>query len=199
MCQLLETIKLENGILFNLKYHNLRFNNARHKIFGISEDLKLEDNIHIPDEFRQGVYRCRVIYSEEIQKIEFIPHQPRSIQSLKIVIDDQIEYSYKFANRERINRLFEKRGTCDEIVIVKNGLVTDCSIGNLLFYDGQKWWTPSAPLLNGTRRMQLLEEKLIFEKEIRAEEIFNFQKVGIINVFYGLENLPEVPVSSVER
>ncbi len=198
MCQLLETIKLENGILFNLKYHNLRFNNARREVFGISENWKLENIICIPQEFRQGLYRCRVVYSEEIQKIEFIPHQLRSIHSLKIVVDNQVEYSYKFANREPINRLFEKKEGCDEIIIVKNGLVTDCSIGNLLFHDGQKWWTPSTPLLNGTRRMQLLEEGLILEKEIRAEEIFSFQKAGIINVFYGMENLQAIPVSRIE-
>ena len=199
MFQLLETIKLENGILFNLKYHNLRFNNARHAIFGISEELSLENIICIPEEFRQGLYRCRIIYSEEIEKIEFIPHRLRSIQSLKVVVDDQIEYSYKFVSREPINQLFEKREGCDEIIIVKNGLVADCSIGNLIFYDGQKWWTPSVPLLNGTRRMQLLEEGLVFEREISAGEIFSFQKVGIINVFYGLQNLPEVPVSYIKK
>ncbi|MDX9880745.1 MAG: aminotransferase class IV family protein [Prolixibacteraceae bacterium] len=197
MYRLLETIKLENGVLCNLAYHNLRFNHARHMLFGIREELKLETIIRVPDEFNEGLYRCRVLYSGEIEKIEFIPYLFRNIRSLKIVTDDQIEYSYKFADRRCIDKLFEKREDCDEIIIVKNGLVTDCSVGNLIFHDGRKWWTPFAPLLKGTRRMQLLEEGAISEKEIRVEDIFSFRKAAIINVFYGLESLPEIPVANI--
>lgn len=198
MCQLLETIKLENGKFFNLKYHNLRFNHARRELFGISEEIQLEQLITIPADYQTGLFRCRVVYSSNIERIEFIPYQPRKIESLKVITDNDINYHFKYLNRERLNQLFEKRDGCDEIIIVKNGLVTDCSIGNLIFYDGQKWWTPSTPLLNGTRRMQLLDESLIFEKEIQETDIFLFQKIGIINVFYGMENLPEIPVSSVK-
>ena len=197
MCQLLETIKLENGIFHNLRYHKLRFNRARYELFGISQEVSLENVIPVPEEYKKGVYRCRVVYSKEIEKVEFIAHQPRVIKSLKIVVDNNIEYGYKYLNREKLNHLYAMRGDCDEIVIIKNGLVTDCSIGNLVFYDGQKWWTPSTPLLNGTRRMQLIDDGLIFEKRITTDDISSFQKAGIINVFYGTENLPEIPVTSI--
>lgn len=198
MCHLLETIKLENGVLHNLKYHNLRFNRARHELFNIPQKIDLAKQVQIPDQFQQGLFRCRVVYSAEIEKIEFIPHQLRSFQSLKLVVDNEIEYGFKYANRERLNLLYAKREDCDEVIIVKDGLITDCSIGNLIFYDGQKWWTPSTPLLNGTRRMQLLDEKLIDEKQIAANDIHSFQKIAIINVFYGMENLRGIPVSSVK-
>ncbi len=199
MCRLLETIKLENGVLYNMKYHNLRFNNARKNLFGISGEIDLKKIISIPDECKCGIFRCRVTYSETIEKNEFIPHVPKTINSLKLVTDNEIEYSYKYADRKRLSALFEQRGTCDEIIIIKNGLVTDCSIGNLIFWDGRKWWTPSTPLLNGTQRMRLLEEGLVFEKEIPAGHIFSYQKAGIINVFYGFGNLHEIPVSSIKR
>lgn len=197
MCHLLETIKLENGVLHNLKYHNLRFNSARRKLFGASEVLNLDENIKIPEACNKGLYRCRIVYSEKIEKIEFVEYQVRTFKSLKIVRDDTIEYNYKYTNRDRLNQLFAMREACDEIIIVKNGLVTDCTIGNLVFFDGQKWHTPSSPLLNGTRRMQLLEEAQICETEISFDSIASFQKVGIINVFYGMENLPIIPVSAI--
>lgn len=199
MCHLLETIKLENGILHNLKYHNIRFNRARYELFGITQDIDLASFIDIPKENRTGLFRCRLVYSSEIEKVEFIPHHPKEIKSLKLVFDDEIDYSFKYLNRERLNKLLKMKNDCDEIIIIKKGLVSDCSIGNLIFHDGQKWWTPSAPLLNGTRRMQLLNDGLICEKEITANQIQSFQTIGIINVFYGMENLPKISVSSVKE
>ncbi len=198
MCLLLETIRLEDGVLFNLHYHNRRFNAARRDRFGLSAPLALENIIRVPENATKGLFRCRVLYSEEIQKIEFIPYVPRRINSLKLVVDDHLEYACKFADRHRIDRLFAQRGSCDEIIIIKNGRVTDCSIGNLVFYDGENWFTPSSPLLNGTRRMQLLEKGLIREREITAEDVFRFRKAGIINAFFGLENLPEIPVRNIQ-
>jgi len=47
----------------------------------------------------------------------------------------------------------------DEVVFIKNGMVTDCSIGNLLFFDGHEWITPYIPLLKGTQRAFLLDKK----------------------------------------
>jgi 4-amino-4-deoxychorismate lyase len=192
MCQLLETIQLENGMLQNMEYHNCRCNQSRFELFGLSEEIQLEQFIQIPEHCTVEVFRCRVIYSEEIVNIGFLPHQPRNIKSLKIVIDDGIDYAYKFANREKLDTLLGQRGDCDEIIIVKNGLVTDSSVGNLIFFDGKKWWTPSTPLLNGTQRMKLLHQGQIAEKEIRMEEIRNFQKIGMINALYDLMNMPVI-------
>ncbi len=47
---------------------------------------------------------------------------------------------------------------------VKNGLVTDCTIGNLVFFDGTGWVTPDQPLLKGTKRQALLDRKLVRKK-----------------------------------
>lgn len=197
MCQLLETIKLEKGKFSNIKYHNLRFNRSRQNLFGISETIKLEEQIHIPTEYKKGLYRCRIIYSPEIETIEFIPYQLKTVKSLKIITDNTINYSYKYANRKQLNKLFKLRKNCDEIIIIKNGLVTDCSIGNLIFFDGQKWTTPSTPLLNGTKRMQLLNDDLITEEVITAKNLSSYKKAGIINAFSGIKNSQKIPISSI--
>jgi 4-amino-4-deoxychorismate lyase len=39
MCLLLETIKLQNGVLENLYYHNLRMNAAREELFRTASSI----------------------------------------------------------------------------------------------------------------------------------------------------------------
>jgi 4-amino-4-deoxychorismate lyase len=45
---------------------------------------------------------------------------------------------------------------CDDIIIVRNGFVTDASYANLIFRKGDEWFTPATFLLAGTMRAFLL-------------------------------------------
>ncbi len=198
MCLLLETIKLENGKLVNLEYHQQRFNFARQQ-FEKVERINLHDTIEIPENAKEGLFRCRVIYGSKIEKIEFIPHQYREIKSLKIVRDNSIDYTYKYADRSHLKKLYKQREGCDDIIIVKHEKVTDSFTGNLLFFDGSDWFTPDQPLLKGTQRQYLLDNKQIIEKQILFKDIFSYEKVGIINVFYSLNNMPVVKNSFIRK
>ena len=191
MCLLLETIKLEDGKLANLSFHQLRFDEARRKLFH-KDPISLEHEIAIPEQAKSGLFRCRITYAEKIEKIEFLPYQFREIKLLKLVHDDEINYQYKYADRERLSYLFSLRGECDDIIIIKNGKATDSYTGNLLFADGETWFTPRNPLLKGTQRHRLLESGLIVEKTITEEDIHSYEKVGIINAFYTLETMPVI-------
>jgi len=189
MCLLFETIKCTDGKLFNIKFHQARFEKAQKEYFGISPQIKLSEEIEIPEFAKKGLFRCRVTYSRQIEKIEFIPHQYREIKSLKLVEDDQIDYSFKYADRERLQKLFEKRGGCDDIIIIKNRFVTDSFAANLIFFDGEKWVTPDTPLLHGTQRTKLLEEKKIFVCSLTLDDIKKYEKIGLINAMQNLENM----------
>ena len=198
MSHLLETIKLENGKLVNLSYHNQRFNKARRELFSLPEQ-DLTELIQIPEDCTQGLFRCRVLYGQEIEKVEFIPHHPRIMTSLKVVHDDSIDYTYKYADRTQLQKLYDQRENADEIIIVKNGSVTDCFIGNLVFFDGKNWLTPDQPLLRGTQRQRLLELGLIKEARITEHELFNFELAGVINVFYDLGNMPRIKPQQISH
>ena len=197
MYLLLETIKLENGRLNNISYHNQRLNAARAFIFGENHPIRIEKKIIIPPQFRQGTYRCRITCSRIIENTEFFPLQQRKFKCLKIIYDDQINYPYKFADRSHLNNLYEQKGNADEIIIIKNGLVTDCSIANLVLYDGTEWYTPDIPLLKGTQRQLLLDHHLIREKRIRESDLIQYQKIGLINAFFDLSNLPEIKIENI--
>ena len=188
MYPLLETIKCNDGKLFNMEFHQARFEKAQEEYFGITPQINLFDKIEIPEFAKKGLFRCRVTYSKKIEKIEFIPHQYREIKSLKLVEDDEIDYHFKYADRERLQKLFEKRAGCDDIIIIKNGCITDSFTANLIFFDGKKWFTPDTPLLHGTQRTKLLFEKQIFECRLTVADIKKYEKVGLINAMQDFEN-----------
>ncbi len=193
---LFEVIKVQNRQLQNIEYHNDRLNRSRSDVFGIKEPIYLEKIIKIPANLDNQIYKCRVIYSDKIEKIEFEPYQPRKINSLKIVTHDTIDYSVKYYDRKIINELYKQRGDCDDILIIKNGFVTDTSYANIVFWDGKNWITPTTPLLPGTKRKKLIEEKRITEKEIKVSDLQSFEKARIINAMIDLEESNDILIFS---
>ncbi len=194
---LFETIKCSDGILSNLDFHNERFNKARKELFGIADEMDLKKRIEIHENCKTGLFRCRVVYAENIEKIEFLPHQIRNISSLKLVEDNLIDYHLKYANREALQNLFEKREDCDDILIIKNGCITDSFTANVIFSDGKKWWTPDTPLLQGTQRARLIREKKISECRITVDDLQKFRFAGLINAMQDWNEMPRIEVKNI--
>lgn len=196
MYRLLESIKCDKGVLQNLPYHQARMDKSVQDLFSKKNTVSLE-KIIVPEHYKKGTYKCRVIYSENIENIEFIPYQLPKIQSLKLVFDNAIEYACKFANRMALNILFEKRDTCNEILIVKNGLITDTSMANIILFNGKDWLTPALPLLKGTQRAKLLEEEKIVPANIRPDDIHLFHKSRLINAMMRFEDEVDVEIQNI--
>jgi 4-amino-4-deoxychorismate lyase len=197
MCRLVETIKCKNGKLENLRYHQARFNLVRKEQFGENFEINLSEEIKVPEECQSGLFRCRVVYTSEIEKIEFLPHEFRKVESLKLVEDNSVDYHLKFTNRKNLDELFEKRGNCDDILIVKNGYITDSYVANVVFFDGIEWWTPDTPLLNGTRRADLIEEGKIKVCRITVDDLPRFEKAGLINAMQDLDEMPVIKIENI--
>lgn len=173
-----ETIKAIEGKVLNLSYHQARYESVLN-YFGISKSQNLKDFIQLP---KNGLYKCRLTYDVYNNiEVTYQVYKKREISSLKIVYDDSIEYSMKYANRDKLDKLFALRGECDDILIVKNSLITDTSIANIAFFDGSRWITPASPLLRGTTRERLLREGKIFEEEIVVNDLEKFSQVALMN------------------
>ena len=194
---LIETIKCLDDQLCNLEFHQRRFSKARNEYFGATDPILLKDILQVPEECNSGLFRCRVLYAETIEKIEFLPHHYRPVKSLKLVEDNEIDYHLKYADRERLNQLFEQRGHCDDILIVKKGCITDSYTANPVFWDGSTWWTPDTPLLPGTQRARLLEEGRIKVCRITPADLPKYFKVGLINAMQDLEGMPVVETDAI--
>ena len=185
--QLLETIQIKNAELQNVDFHNQRFNSSRREFFNAKEYLHLENLIKIPYQYAEGIFRCRVIYEKDIEEVTFIPYVYKEIKALKLVDIGNWDYSHKYADRSFMNNLLAENQDFDEVIMVKNGFVTDCTIANLAFWDGSNWFTSSTPLLKGTKRQKLLDKQEIIETEIRIEDISRYEGMCLINCFRNLE------------
>ncbi len=193
----IETIRLNKGHLCNISFHDKRLNHTRQVHFKSQDKWSLGEMVSIPQNFQKGLYKCRVTYGKEIEKIEFEPYQPRSIQHLRLINNDSIEYDFKYQNRELLNGLFAQRGEADDVLIIKNGFVTDTSYANIVFWEGTKWVTPDTFLLPGTQRTRLLEEKVIFEQKIRAQDLPKFSHARLVNSMLDFENTPNIPIENI--
>lgn len=89
-----------------------------------------------------------------------------------------------------------QKGNCDEIIIVKHGLLTDTSFTNLAIYDGNHWITPKRPLLLGTKRAALLDKGIIQEADITLNDLRNAVKVSLFNAMIEFGER-EVPIGNV--
>lgn len=176
MCQLFESIRCFDGRPENLDLHLSRMKRSSFAIFGAERQLSTE--ITPPG---LGLYKCRVFYDTEVRKIEFEEYLVKKIETLKLVFDDTLEYEFKFADRARLNELYQSRGSADDILIVKRERVTDTSYGNIVFFDGDAWVTPSKPLLKGIYREKLLNDGLIVEQDIKVGDLGRFSRFSVIN------------------
>ena len=77
--------------------------------------------------------------------------------------------------------------------MLKNSLITNTSIANLIF-DGKKWLTPKTPLLNGTTRARLLESGFLSQEDINVTMLLNAKKLGIMNAMMGFVELGEFKI-----
>lgn len=196
MSLLIESIKLLDGEFRNLFYHEQRMNRSLKMLCGLNDSFNLEEFLQNMDKPLQGLYKCRIVYDDESKEVEFLPYQPKAIRSLRIIEHDRISYEFKYLNRKTIDRLYELRKNCDDILMVKRGLVTDSSYANIVFKKGKHWFTPWSALLKGTMRSNLLERSIIQEEEIRLEDIQTFESFKLINALFEFD-APEMDISNI--
>ena len=153
--------------MWNLSYHNARMNTTRKRVWGNCPALSLEDILK-PEPWQERT-RCRVVYGENIEEVVYIPYTIRQVSRLKS------------ADRSMLNKLFALRGEKDDILIVKNGRITDTSIANVALWNGTEWHTPSFPLLKGTQRQFLLDRKQIIETDISVENLSSYSRICLFN------------------
>ncbi len=187
---LLETIKIEEGKIHNLRYHQDRCDLSRQALFQSEDSLELSSIIDAP---KVGSYRCRILYGETLHSIEYFPYIPKKIQTLRIV-SSNIEYSFKYAKRDALNALLESNKDVDEVIIEKDGYLTDTTIANIAFLDGKQWLTPVNPLLKGTMRAKLIDEGFLHTKEIKKEDISHYSQVALMNAMIGFKIINDIKI-----
>jgi 4-amino-4-deoxychorismate lyase len=163
----------------------------------LQPNLQLELYLNIPTHLKNRTVKCSVAYGIEIIDVKFDLYQIRPVNSLQIVNDNVIDYSFKYADRANLNTLFQMRGQSDDILIVKDGLITDTSYANIIFNRNEKWYSPQNPLLRGTRLEFYLQENRITPALLHPKDLSFFSEARIINAMISIENSPVIQIENI--
>jgi 4-amino-4-deoxychorismate lyase len=196
MYQLVETIKVLDGDVLNLSYHQQRLDYSFAEYYKISPFFQLSDVVIVPEEFSKGLVKLRFLYHKNDYKCEFFSYEPRKVETIKLIESNDINYPYKLTDRSQIDLLLKKGGSSDDILIVKNNYITDSSIANIVFHNNDGWFTPSTPLLKGTCRARLLHEGQIQEVSMQISDLDKFDSFCLINAMNCGELLP-IPIGRI--
>ena len=179
MYPLVESIKAENGQFFLLDYHQDRLERTFHAVYKSTCPWQLV--AILPQAPSQGLFKVRFLYNATDFSIEVQPYVPKIIKTLKLIEIGDYTYPHKWTDRSTINAAFAQRGNCDDVLMTKNGFLTDASYANIVLFDGTNWVTPEKPLFEGVQRSYLLDHKKIKTANIATTALSNYQGFQMIN------------------
>jgi 4-amino-4-deoxychorismate lyase len=197
MFPLFESIKIEEGIPQRVEWHQARMNDSFLRYFGRSGAPYLARALKVPVEYRTGIVKCRFLYGRNATAMEFSAYEPKPVRTLQLVSGDHLEYSMKYTDRYALNELLKQKGSCDDILIVRNGRISDTSYTNIVLFNGERWVTPVYPLLAGTCRGRLISEGRIAEADITTEELRYYKSFRLINAMLDFDEQEELPVDLI--
>ncbi|MDU1889806.1 MAG: aminotransferase class IV [Dysgonomonas sp.] len=190
-----EAIKVLDGQFHNLSFHQKRLDKT---LLSFSSKSFIDlSKIEVPSQYKKGLVKCRILYSLTDFHVEFNPYTRKVINSLKLIHCNTIDYTFKYADRQPISELLSHKENCDDILIVKNGYITDTSFSNVVFENESGLFTPSTYLLRGTKREYLLQKGIIKSTEIKPEDIKYYSKLYMINAMVDIEDNLSIKTSNI--
>lgn len=196
MSRFIESIKVEDQKIFLKELHQKRMNDTFSN-FGKECKIDIYSLFLNLEHDEDGLYKFRIEYDLENQfKTQVIPYVISELDDFELVIDNEIDYNFKSADRTQLQNL-KNKSHADEIIIVKNNQITDTSYSNLLFLKDKTWFTPKSYLLNGIMRQNLLKLKKIKEAEITLDNIKEFSHFQLINALNDFDNMFIYPIGKI--
>ena len=197
MCRFIETIKVVDGKIMNLERHVQRvMETAKH--FQYNELHIDRERLESIAKASVGISKLRFIYDcTGIHDITCTPYMMRRISQLLLADGNAIDYRFKYEDRTMLDSMKRNSGKETEMLIVKDGFITDTTYTNVAFNDGKQWLTPRKPLLAGTKRALLIEKGLITEHDIKPSDINNYHSIALFNAMIELGEAV-LPISAIK-
>lgn len=190
---LIESLAIEEGHILNLEWHEKRYQESYDTAFGKNADKTLLQGLELtlPS---IGLHKLRIEYGLHNKDYSTQAYTRKPISTLKMVVDNHIDYPLKYADRSTLDALYELKGECQDVIIIKNGFVTDTTIGNLVFFDGKEWFTPNSPLLRGTQRAKLIANGTIKEIPITTNNMLTYKGFQVVNAMrpFSPDNIQDI-------
>lgn len=196
MFRFIESIKVEDQRIFLVELHQKRMNDT-FSHFGKECKIDISDVFQNLEHKENGLYKFRIEYNLENNfKTQIIPYIISETDDFELVINNEINYSFKYYNRSEFQKI-KDRSHADEIIVVKNNQITDTSFSNLIFLKDKIWFTSKSYLLNGIMRQRLLSENKIRETEITLDNIKEFTHFQLINALNDFDDMFIYPIEKI--
>jgi len=183
----LESIGVYEGQAPLLPYHQERVDRTFAAFYPGQKPLDLLE-LWQQTNFSPEKVKWRIAYNAHEHNAEILSFPNRNIERLQVVQDDTIEYAYKFTERESLDALYaNKSDVADEILIIRNGLLTDAYYYNIVVKTESGLLTPRTPLLAGVMRAYCLEKEQVQLADIRMNDLKNSEGIYLINSLHPLE------------
>jgi 4-amino-4-deoxychorismate lyase len=190
-----DTMRLVGGKIQNIEAHRNRINNTIKEAYGHVPCNDILQRLFFP----KKIEKCRVVYADDLQYVQLCQYEPRKINTLKLVVaDSDLDYHLKYLDRSDLEKLYDRREDCDDVLIVKDGFITDTSFSNVVFTDGKQFVTPTTYLLPGTMRASLLASGDIIEAPISVDDIKKYTHITLINAMLPLHTMPLIPIENIK-
>ena len=210
MCRFIETICVIDGEPLAIDAHRARVRRTLRACWGGAAGHRVDSAAHavleqalaaaLNDGPNAGAARTklRLVYRvppendgepPAVEELELLSYRVPPITTLRVVDGGEITYSLKYHNRRALHRLYELRDGCDDVLIVRDGLLTDSSYCNIALYDAGRCITPATPLLAGTRRARLLQAGRLVAADIPVQSIERYSHVALFNAMIDLGEL----------
>jgi 4-amino-4-deoxychorismate lyase len=186
---LFESIRVDNGQIPLLNFHQKRVDISYSSVFKKVNTYNLQECIK-PFLKKDGIQKCRFIYDDKKYRIEIIDYQiiePKRIGWLRI--DPNFNYSFKYYDRNFFNKIKESYSGFNEIILVKNDLITDSTYCNLIVYAKGKWIVPQTCLLNGVERTRIISAYNFPIEPITIDEFLSAKEYKLINAMRPFEDV----------
>lgn len=181
MFPLFESICVENYQIKLSEFHQKRMDNSYLKLFNVKNKWSIKKIFESLKIESKNKYKLRINYSQSKYSISLNKYFKKKISSLQCLELNDYSYDLKYTDRSIIDKNYKLKSLSDDILIIKNGFVTDSSYCNIVFFDGLSWVTPKYPLLKGVQRNFLLKNKIIFKKKIKVSDISKYKSFVLIN------------------
>ena len=189
---LFETIRVHNGCAERLELHQARLERSGGR--GLPPLSELILSAGVPP---VGEFKVHISYSAAgLGAVRYEAYEPRVIRRMRAV-ETNILYPRKDEDRRAFELMRLMNPDVDELILCRNGWVTDTTYSNLLFGEPGEWYTPEHCLLPGTRRESLLRAREVRVLPIRCTEIMSFPYVSLINAMLEPGRLM-LPTSQIE-
>ncbi|MCL1690921.1 aminodeoxychorismate lyase [Elizabethkingia anophelis] len=197
MFRFIETIRIEDSQIFLADLHQARMD-CVFSHYGKENPHLIKDYFVQQNHNEHGLYKWRIIYDLDGSiSCLMVPYAVEIHNNFELVNGDHLEYSFKYENRDNINKL-KASADAEAVIFYQNGMITDTSYSNLIFRKDNEWYTPETFLLNGVMRQHLLKSGKIKPLEISLKNIKEFSHFQMINAMIPF-NTQEYPIALIQN